>query len=71
MSKPTRTKRARRLRNANAPRRPNTEGLTGRALARAYAIQASGRLSRADRMAFAWGWAEGFRAARSNREQPR
>ena len=36
----------------------------GRAWARADAIQASGRLAWDDCMVFAWGSAEGFRAAR-------
>jgi hypothetical protein len=39
-------------------------GLADAALRSAAAMEQAGRLSRHDRLAYAWGWAEGFRAAR-------
>jgi hypothetical protein len=38
--------------------------LTDQALNRADKLKDAGRLTTGDRMTFAWGWAEGYRAAR-------
>jgi hypothetical protein len=56
-------KRDRRTRGRTR-RNPSCAQITERALSSAEAMQAAGRLARIDRMSFAWGWAEGFRAAR-------
>lgn len=57
---------AERNRGASGRARRDTGrvGLTERALSSADEMQAAGRIARVDRLAFAWGWAEGFRAAR-------
>ena len=59
------TQSTRRSTRRTAATRPAArEGLADRAFERATAMHRAGRLAPADRIAFAWGWAEGYRAAR-------
>ena len=63
MSRATKQQAGRSGRRETVRRGRRIDALSGRALAHADAMQASGRIARADRITFAWGWAEGFRAA--------
>jgi hypothetical protein len=48
---------------ARTPQQCNGTRLADRAFEKAVAMHRAGRLATADRIAFAWGWAEGYRAA--------